>query len=209
MKIFQKFKSLILPETIDFFGQLSQQSIETKEIIHELQLFYLNKDTKDTEHLFSLIHDAKESRIKYLKELNTVFITPVDKEAISRAYEHLHWIVLSVKHLIFVMNEFKIYELKDYETLLTLLYDETDKLAQGYSLLKDKKYNDILKLVYDVIHLDNLLIKEYANLLNKLFKIDNLEYVLKRKEILRQIKEIAKRTHICANQLEDIVFKLN
>lgn len=209
MKILKKLKSYILPKTIDFFGQLTLQSEETKYIIAELRKFYIENQSTDTSSLFENISKAKSSRINNLKQLNKAFITPVDKEAISRAYEHLHWIVLSIKHLIIEMDEFQIYKLENYDTLLTLLYDEMDKLTEGFSLLNKKEYDEILKKTYEVIHNDNLLIKEYAQLLVKLFENQDMKYVLKQKEILRQIKEISKRIHICGNHLEDIVFKMN
>ena len=156
MKIFKKLSSYILPETIDFFGQLTQQSEDTKSILSELKNFYIENSSKDTSCLFDFISKAKLSRKENLKQLNKVFITPVDKEAISRAYEHLHWIVLSIKHLIIEMDEFQIYHLKDYDTLLTLLYDEMDKLTEGFSMLNKKEYDEILKKTYEVIHHDNL-----------------------------------------------------
>ncbi|HEB61985.1 MAG TPA: hypothetical protein ENI82_02430 [Bacteroidetes bacterium] len=209
MKILKKLRSYILPEAIDFFGQLTQQSEETKKIIAELRKFYIENSSTDTAYLFEFISKAKNSRKINLIQLNKVFITPVDKEAISRAYEHLHWIVLSIKHLIIEMDEFQIYRLKDYDTLLTLLYDEMDKLTEGFSMLNKKEYDEILKKTYEVIHYDNLLIKQYAQLLVKLFENKDMNHILKYKEILTQIKEISKRIHICGNHLEDIVFKMN
>jgi hypothetical protein len=40
-----------------------------------------------------------------------------------------------------------------------------------------------------------------------LFRFNDF-FFLMHKEILSQLKEISKRIHVCANQLEDIIFKL-
>ena len=66
-----------------------------------------------------------------------------------------------------------------------------------------------MEFVHQVINLDDLLIKEYAELLIRLFKEENMGKVLEHKEILSQMREISKQIHICSNQLEDIVFKMN
>ncbi len=209
MQIIKILKSYILPHSIDFFGQLTQQSEETKNLIAELRKFYIESTSADSSFLFDCILKAKNLRIENLKQLNKVFITPVDKEGISRAYEHLHWIVLSIEHLIIEMDEFKIFMLKDYDAILTLLYNEMSTLTQAFSLLDKKDYDQILIKITKVIHFDNVLIKEYTQLLVKLFENQDMKFVLKHKEILSQIKEISKRIHICANHLEDIIFKIN
>lgn len=205
----KKIKSWILPKEIDFFESLRQQSLMTTKIIDELADFYLTNPSKDSKKIFDLIDEEKIIRKSNLIELNSTFITPVDKEAISRAYVHLHWIVLSTKHLVVEINIYKIFELKNYYRIFELLQQEMQALSAGFRLLNNKQFDKILEFVHQVINLDDLLIKEYAELLIRLFKEENMGKVLEHKEILSQMREISKQIHICSNQLEDIVFKMN
>ena len=130
----KKIKSWILPKEIDFFESLRQQSLMTTKIIDELADFYLTNPSKDSKKIFDLIDEEKIIRKSNLIELNSTFITPVDKEAISRAYVHLHWIVLSTKHLVVEINIYKIFELKNYYRIFELLQQEMQALSAGFRL---------------------------------------------------------------------------
>jgi len=112
--MFKFLKSWILPKEIDFFGSLSKQSVATAGVINELSCFYLTHTSEKSDSIFSLIDEAKKKRKLNLVELNSTFIPPVDKEAISRAYNNLHWIVLSIKHLLVETDTYKVYNLEQY-----------------------------------------------------------------------------------------------
>jgi len=205
----KKLQKWILPEEIDFFRSMSQQSILTAEIIEELKKFYVENTSQDHLTISNLIEEAKRNRLVNLEELNSAFITPVDKEAISRVYAHLHWVALSIKHLVIEVDTYKIYELNRFRTMFDILCREVERLTQGFKMLGAKKYHRVMENVDEVIHLDNELIEEYANILAALFTERDIQEIFKYKEILSQLKEISKRIHICANHLEDIVFKMN
>lgn len=206
MKFIKKLKGLILPEVIDFFGELTQQSNITESVIKKLVSKYTSGEDND---ILNLIKEAKKSRKEKLKQLEKVFITPVDREAISRSYSYLYWIVLSVEHLINELAIYDIHHLKEYEKILTLLQQQITELTMAFSLFNTKKYDIILKKVNHIIHLDNELVLVYSKELNLLFQKKEMNTILKHKEILSQLKEISKRIHFCANQIEDIVFKVD
>ncbi len=205
----RKLKKWILPREIDFFGSLSQQSVLTSKIVDELGNFYLEKSSRDSDQIFGLIEEAKKMRLANLKDLNAAFITPVDKEAISRVYVHLHWVALSIKHLVTEIDTYQIYSLTEYKKMFDLLGQEMAQLTEGVEMLGAKKYDQVLENVFQAIQLDDEIIKEYAGLLARLFREKDVQEIFSHREILSQLKEISKRIHICANHLEDIVFKMN
>ncbi len=209
MTMLKKLREWILPKEINFFRSLGQQSLLTSKIIDELANFYQGNSSQNPDQIFNLIAEAKKMRLVNLKDLNAALITPVDKEAISRAYVHLHWVALSIKHLVVEIEAYKIHKLNKYEKMFDLLSQEMGQLTTGFKMLDAKKYDLVLENVYQVIHLDNQLIKEYASLLAELFDKNDIQKIFKHKEILSQLKEISKRIHICANHVEDIVFKMN
>jgi uncharacterized protein Yka (UPF0111/DUF47 family) len=208
MNLFKKLKSYILPKEVDFFGNLTKQSRMTEAIVTELYNIYISTSGDATE-LRSLITESKNMRTKNLIELNAVLITPVDREAISRAYVNLYWIVLSIKHLDMEIGSYDIKSLNEYENILVNLKQQMNVMSTCFQLLKDNKHSDVLSNVYQVIHLDNTLILDYSRHLNKLFDGKDMKHILQHKEILSQLKEISKRIHFCANSVEDIVFKMN
>lgn len=206
MNLLKKIKNLILPENVDFFGDLTEQSKMTEQIINKLVVKYTNEQKTD---ILDLIKQAKESRKDKLILIEKTFITPVDREAISRSYSHLYWIALSVEHFIDELNVYNIHNLKEYNKIFNFLQKQIESLTKAYSLFNEKKYSDILKICHQIIHLDNKLVHEYAKQLNLIFDHKNMPTVLRHREILAQLKEISKRIHFSANQIEDIVFRVD
>jgi uncharacterized protein len=206
MKFIKKIKNLILPEVIDFFGELTEQSKITESIIEKLVSKYTSQEDND---ILNSIKEAKKSRKEKLKQLEKAFITPVDREAISRSYSYLYWIALSVEHLINELDVYNIHNLNEYQKILALLQQQITELTTAFSLFNNKKYDVILTKVNHIIHLDNELVLAYSKELNILFQKKEVSHILKHKEILSQLKEISKRIHFCANQIEDIVFKVD
>ena len=207
MKWLSRMSDYILPKEIDFFGNLVEQSTITRDIIQALYDIYIdNKKQPDT--LPPLLEHAEGIRKQNIAELNKVLITPLDREALSRAHINLDWVVLSIKHLTIEFNTFSITSLKEYEKIFALLLKEIEGIADSFRMLKSKKYEKVLSNISDIIQMDDEVISEYSFLLGSLFSNDNFKTVLAYKEILTQLKEVSKRIHVCANSVEDIVFKM-
>jgi hypothetical protein len=137
MNLLKKLGSYILPKEVDFFGNLTKQSQISQRVVEQLYEQYVNKSL-ESDKLHGLIAEAKEMRANNLIELNDVLITPVDKEAISRAYTGLHWIVLSVKHLDVEIRAYQINSLTEYEVLFSSLKKQINELTGCFQLLKEK-----------------------------------------------------------------------
>lgn len=207
--IFNKIKNWILPKEIPFFEHLIQHSSQIHNIAKELKDCYISPSKKDTKQLKKLIVNSQNLYSENLKLVNSTFITPVDRESISRLHISLNWVVLSIKHLI---TEIEIYELnafKRYDKMFDLIIEQMDIITKGFTCLNSKDYNSMKKSVENIIHLDNKVIKEYASILDHFFDKQNLSEAVLHKEILSQLREISKRIHYCANYIEDIIYKIN
>jgi uncharacterized protein Yka (UPF0111/DUF47 family) len=208
MNFFKKLSGFILPREIDFFGNLCNQSAITLHITEILYHIYIVK-SKTSAELNEVISGANELLTKNLIELDEVLITPVDKEAFSRAYLNLDWIVLSIKHLDVEISTYKISSLAEYEEIFGLLNSQMKVMNDCFAWLKMKKYKDVLLGLKKIVQLDDELIREYSRQLASLFNHDSVKHILRYKEILSQLKEVSKRIHVCANTMEDLVFKMN
>lgn len=205
MKGLRKF---ILPQTVDFFKRLETQSILCRDIIDELRNIYLSHKSSSFNLLKKMIKEAEQARRKNLKELEQVFITPVDKEAISRAYINLDWVVMSIKHLQAELEIYGVEDLKEYTVILDLLREEMSDITNGFGMLHENKDGKSAELMFEIIHYDNELIKEYARQVSKLLESNDIKKIITQKEILYQLKEISKRIRLCANDLGDMLFKM-
>jgi uncharacterized protein Yka (UPF0111/DUF47 family) len=208
MSIFHKLSGFILPKEVDFFGNLNLQCSKTEQVVSVLHDIYL-ANTKAAATLGEAIADANTLRVQHLVELNEVLITPVDKEAISRLYLSLDWIVLSVKHLHIEISTYNISTLAEYESMLNILCRQMEEMSTCFLLLKGKKFSEVLNRTNAIIALDDALIREYSAQTASLFSGNSVIRILQHKEILTQLKEVSKRIHVCANNIEDIVFKMN
>ncbi|MBI1223347.1 MAG: DUF47 family protein [Bacteroidetes bacterium] len=208
MSFFNRIQSYILPKEIDFFQNLIKQSQMVLEVIQSLEMAYAGTDHAQA-LLLEKLKAAEILREQNLMELNDVLITPIDKEAISRAYLNLDWILLSVKHLDVEIRAYQIHRLEEYANLFRLLSEEAKQIPHCFDLLKQHKFDQVIKLSKEIIALDDELIHSYSGKVSKLLEDQNWVHVMKHKEILSQIKEISKRMHVCANTIEDFVFKMN
>ncbi len=207
MKLFKKIQEYILPREVDFFQGLQEQSILIKNIIDELHNIYITKKSSDG-NVKELIQNAQDIRREKLNELYQVFITPVDKEAIGRAYINLDWVVMSIEHLEVELKIYKIADLTEYETIINLLKEEMNHIHHGFEMLQKNDFDHFSKRVFSIVHCDNKLIEEYARRVADHLDSNDLKMILTHKEILAQLKEISKRIRICANDLEDMLFKM-
>jgi uncharacterized protein len=207
MKWMSRFSDYILPKDIDFFGNLVQQSAITRDIIQALKEIYID-NAKRPDDMVPLLEQAEEVRKQNIEELNKVLITPLDREALSRTHINLDWVVLSIKHLTIEINTFNITSLREYEKIFNLLLQQIGLITDCFKLLKEKNYEKVISNIADIIGMDDDVISEYSFRLGSLFNSDDYKSILQYKEILSQLKEVSKRIHVCANSVEDIVFKM-
>lgn len=204
----KKFSGYFLPKEIDFFGNLRNQSKAAHEVLQVLLQVYV-ENSKSADELVEAINDAYTLRKKNLVELNTVLITPFDKEAISRMYITLDWVVLSVRHLHAEISAFETSPISKYSSLFHNLTLQMTKVTTCFTLMQEKKYAQVVDEIEAIIDMDDDLIGEYSKQLKELFERDSVKFILREQEILKQLKEISKRIHVCANTIEDVVSRLN
>ncbi len=208
MNLFRKLQQFILPAGTDFFVSMQHQSAMTEKVVDELYHLYIEDKKIDSLSMLDLIKQEKEIRKNNLQQLYAALITPIDKEAISRAIINLDWVVLSIEHLHVELETYGIRNLEEYESILVLLKQEMENLSYCFSLLEQKKYDVFSNQIFTIVHLDNLVIKEYAKHVSALLSGNDIKKIIEYKEILTQLKEVSKRIRICANNMEDMIFKM-
>lgn len=206
--ILDKIQSYVLPKEVDFFNNLIEQSKFIQAVIDTFHNKYFGGDAQKTD-LTTYFSQAEDIRQKNLIELNNVLITPIDKEAIGRAYLELDWVILSIKHLDVEINAYQISSLKEYTAMFELIRQQAEKITYCFDQLKIKNFEQVLTQSKEIIDLDDALIVEYSYHLSTLFSGELSMHVIKHKAILNQTKELSKRMRTCANLIEDFVFKMN
>lgn len=205
MGFIQKF---ILPREVDLAAALQAQTTATKNIVHDL---YAACIRHEGEAFSAIKEDANKSRAikdKNMKELLDVFIAPYDKESIYRIITQLDWIALSVKHFVTEVEAYNIQALDAYRDIFEVLKEMASLLEDGFNQLSSKELRTIADTI-DLIHDKYDLVVEYrARHMARLMQQEDCKYIIVHKEILAQLKEIAKRMHVSANTLEDMAIKI-
>jgi len=202
MGFIQKF---VLPREVDLAAALQAQTLATRNVVHDL---YDACILGEEEAFRAINNDTRETRIikeNNMKELLDVFIAPYDKESIFRIITQLDWIALSVKHFVVEVNAYQEKQrLDDYRNIFELLKEMANLLEDGFKQLSRKEVPAIA-LIHDKY---DLVVEYRAQHVAQLLQQEDCKHIIIHKDILAQLKEIAKRMHVTANTLEDMAIKI-
>ncbi len=199
---------LLLPNEVDFNLALSNQVQASKLMIDQLYKACVNNDLSALESITTTAKQAREQKTQNMMQLLDVFITPYDKESIYRMITQLDWVALSIKHFQLEVEVYEAFDLSEYEPIFKLLVDMVNALEEGISKLATKDL-DVVATRTDQIHDQyDQVVGLCANAKAVLMKKDDCKHIMRYRDMLFQLKEIAKRIHITANSLEDMAIKV-
>jgi len=200
--------TFILPKEVDFDTALQSQARITRIIVSELHNACVDDDITALSNISDHADKARLLKTKNMNELLDVFIAPYDKESIFRIITQLDWIALSVKHFQLEAEAFGISSIREHQSIVELLLEMASLLEQCITRLSTKTPRTI-SLDIDLIHdqYDHVVMLR-AQSAAELLKRDDYKHILINRDILAQLKEIAKRIHVTANTLEDMAIKL-
>lgn len=197
----------ILPREVDFNAAFQRQTEATRLTVADLCSYCMHRDTAALVRIENDEHGCGEEKSRNMRELLKVFITPYDRESIYRVINQLEWVGLSVKHLAL---DLKIYSLdcpQDSLGILNQLHTMAEELSAGFSCLDKKNITQVTGIV-NSIYADYDKAVELCSQANaRHLQEDELKHYLAYREILLQLKEVAKRIRVTSSTLEDLVIK--
>ena len=198
----------LLPKEIDFSAALLSQAQSARLAITKLYEASLNDDADILEEIPGISSQAAQLKTQNMSQLLSVFITPYDKESIYRMITQLDWIALSVRHFYLETEAYDIDSLRDYQPILKVIHDMAKALEEGVEKLPEKKLQAIDRRINKIYEQYDQVVEACAHQYALLLQQDDLKRILRHKEMLMQLKEIARRIHISANSLEDMAIKI-
>lgn len=198
----------ILPKNVDFHNALQSQAHITRTIVEDLQTACRDNDRDLLKRITEHVTEARTLKSSNMKALLDVFITSYDKESIYRMITQLDWIALSVKHCALEVFAYEVVSLDQYQTIADVLAEMAVLLELGITRLSVKNPKAIAPDI-DLIHDKyDQVVKLCAEAVAQLLDREDCKRILVHKEVLAQLKEVAKRIHITANTLEDMAIKI-
>ena len=198
----------LLPKEIDFSAALLSQAQSARLAITKLYEASRNDDADILEAIPGISSQAAQLKSQNMSQLLSVFITPYDKESIYRMITQLDWIALSVRHFYLETEAYDIDSLRDYQPILQVIHDMAKALEEGVEKLPEKKLQAIDLRINEIYEQYDEVVEACAHQYALLLEQDDLKRILRHKEMLMQLKEIARRIHISANSLEDMAIKI-
>ena len=189
-----------------FFDILSSQAAKTLEGLDALWNFAENGTKENANLVRDVERQADELRRILIEELDSTFITPIDREdiyALSRAIDDV------VDYANTTVDEMEIYEVKGDEhikDMVNILRKAARELDDAVKILKD--YPKIAsEHAVKAKSYENQMEKAYHVALAALFKGTDTVYMLKMREIDRHLSNAADRGDEAANIISSIVMK--
>ena len=197
----------ILPKEVDFNASLQAQVVAVRDTVQSLYDACVYNDDSALAAIDRKAQHARELKHDNMKELLDVFITPYDKESIYRIITQLDWVALSVKHFQLEIHVYGIHSLQSYQEVLAELVKMAGLLEEGITELSGKKLRQIAEDIDRVHDLYDHVVSLCAEAMATLLEQKDCKRIIRHKEMLAQLKEIAKRIQVTANTLEDMAIK--
>lgn len=198
----------ILPKSVDFVSALKEQTGLTRNIIQDLHAACVNQNPEAFESIRTDAGRALALKSSNMKQLLSVFLTPYDKESIYRLITQLDWVVLSVKHFVIEREVYGISSLTDYRAIFDLLQEMAALLETGFDQLSARELIALATTTDQIHDQYDQVVESCAIAIAGLFRTGDCVTILRHRDIVAQLKEIAKRIHITANTLEDMAIKV-
>lgn len=198
----------LLPKEIDFNAALLAQAHSAQLAVTKLYEASQSDDAGILEAIPGISSQAAQLKTQNMSQLLGVFITPYDKESIYRMITELDWITLSVRHFYLETEAYDIDSLCDYQPILKVIQDMAKALEEGVAKLPEKKLESIDLRINQIYEQYNQVVEACAHQHALLLEQEDLKRILRHKDMLMQLKDIARRIHISANSLEDMAIKV-
>lgn len=201
-------RKYLLPREIDFNACLHEQAQIAQAMVEALYTACMNNDKKTLQKITDLSQQARDIKSHNMTQLLDVFITPYDKESIYRMIVQLDWVTLSVKHFQLETQVYELHSLNEYGAILKIVLNMANALEQGIGELSSKNIKLIAGKIEQVRDQYNDVVEHCARATAELLQQDDCKRIIRHKDMLMQLKEIAKRIHVSTNTLEDMALKV-
>ena len=199
---------LLLPRQVDFNESLLDQAKNCRSIVEDLCAACAANDMGLLSTIPATAQQGRELKDRNMALLLDVFITPYDKESIYRMITGLDWVALSVKHFQLETRVYQLHSLSEYAPFMSLLADMAAALESGIRELPARQLPPIGNSTDRIHDQYDEVVSLCARANAELLAQDDLKRIMRHRDMLLQLKEIAKRIHLAANTLEDMAIKV-
>ena len=199
-------KKLARKKSVDFYQLITKQCDKTLEGIKMLQEYCLTHDEKIGMRVIAIEQEGDLLRRILIDEINNTFITPIEREDL---YDLSGIIDDILDYARTTVEEIQIYNIEpneDIKNMVAILLDMTLSINIAVHQFEGNK-NICTQEAVKAKKYENKMEDMYRKSLARLFKEDNIKYILKNREIYRHLNNAADKGDTAANILCSIIVK--
>lgn len=199
------------PRQSNFLRLLMDQAQKTQEGMEALEEYMKAEEERWAKKVAQSEKEEDELRRILIDELNRTFVTPIDREdifSLSRAIDDI------LDYAYSTVDEMTIFDVEPNSYLrrmVSLLREAAEEIVHGVLQIKQRP-NLAAEHAARAKALENRVESVYRDAIADLFKgpknVDDIVYMLKMREIYRNLSNAADRGDEAANIIGDIVVKM-
>ena len=201
-------REILIPQEKKFFDLLEELSSQVRMASTELGNVFAGSNNGSLTKIENLEHEGDRIVHSIYTLLDKSFITPIDREDISRLtilYDNVLdaiWDVTNRMNLMGPINKL------EYMNSFPVIIEKTvSEIDQALALIRTMDRQGIEKHVINVHTYENQADNLHDSTLSEIFQMDDMKELLKHKEILEKLQQRVDYCEDVADVLRDIVTK--
>jgi len=197
----------LFPPKYNFFETLCRQAEFTSEGVRRLERWLVERSDKNFDRVLSLVEEADRVRFEMEADLSEAFLTPFSRQDIYTFSVRMSRIIDTAKS---TMLSCKVYDCATDSVILGMassLSRSAKALFDATSMLENNPRH-AERLIDNMRYEKSLIIIQYREALAEMFKLQISSDSLKRREIYRELRDVAEHVDIVVDVLHRIVVRL-
>ena len=198
--------SKIIPREYDFYAGLHKHADKVQEGTTVLVRWFKTKDPLLAGRVREIEHEADDIMLRISSELGRVFATPIDREDIHLLVNALDQIINYAKNTVREVEIFNIVPDDFMVKLSIFILEGSCAVCEAVRLLPTQS-PEISQYIAKAVKSEHRVEKIYRRAVNKLFELEDLKEILKKREVYRHLSNTADRILDAADLLSMISVK--
>ena len=201
-------KDILIPQEKKFFDLLEELSSQVRIASTELGNVFVGSNNGSLTKIEDLEHEGDRIVHNIYTMLDQSFITPIDREDISRLtilYDNVLDAIWDVTNRMNLMGPVE--KLPYMHSFSIIIEKSVAEIDQALKLVRTMNRQEIEKHVINVHTYENQADHLHDSTLTEIFQMDDIKELLKHKEILEKLEKSVDYCEDVADVLRDVVTK--
>ena len=201
-------KDILIPQEKQFFDLLEELSSQVRIASTELGSVFVGSNNGSLTKIEDLEHEGDRIVHNIYTMLDKSFITPIDREDISRLtilYDNVLDAIWDVTNRMNLMGPVE--KLEYMNSFSVIIEKSVAEIDQALKLIRTMNRQEIEKHVINVHTYENQADHLHDSTLSEIFQMDDIKELLKHKEILEKLEKSVDYCEDVADVLRDVVTK--